>query len=472
MNIQNRTARILRSRRAWAGLALVALLVAGTWAYSYYQATSGQSPASYPALALDGHSRLLVLAPHCDDETLGAGGLLQAALRRGMSVRVVVATAGDGYLRATVAQFDRPVPTREDFIRMGEIRQQESQHALTTLGVPESAVHFLTYPERGLTAMWWDHWESTRPYRSIFTGLDHNLYPNAFHPDAPFSGEALLGDLRAILQAQRPDLIVLPHPSDAHIDHHALSIFSLLAVAMEEQSDPAFHPKLLGYLVHYGWYPKPSGLRMQDSLRPPRQLRPIGQWINWWLAEDEEAIKLEAVRKYPSQERVLGTFLDAFVRRNELFWEIPPIASLGAAEARSYSEATGAPEPAEAGEMPEEEPISDSVLHLIDAAADISGLRIVRQGDSLWVEVETRGPVSRAYQYDLLVRTFTSQASTRWSGHWGETTSPGVQARERTIWYPLDLQTLGHPDWIALSAQTRAAVTLDHSAWYLVHLER
>jgi LmbE family N-acetylglucosaminyl deacetylase len=450
---------------------LVASLAIGIGAYSYYQATSGQAPTSYPALVLDGHSRLLVLAPHCDDETLGAGGLLQAALQRGVQVHVVVATAGDGYLRATIAQFDQPVPTKEDFVRMGEIRQQESLHALARLGVPTSTVSLLTYPERGLTAMWWRNWQSGQPYRSPFTGLNHNTYPNAFHPNAPFSGEAFLGDLRAILQAERPGLIVLPHPNDANIDHHTLSIFTLLAVAMEEQADPTFRPELLGYLVHYGWYPQPLGLKMQDSLRPPRQLQSIGQWTNWWLTEGEEATKLEAVREYSSQERVLRAYLDAFVRRNELFWEVPPIASLGITETQFFSEVTGAPEPAGVGEVPEIEPISDSVIHRIDSVADIAGLQIVRQNDGLWVVVEMRGRVSRAYSYNVYVRAFTPQTSTRWSGHWGEAASAGVEVRGRTIWYPLDLQALGQPDWTAVSAETREAVTLDHSAWYLIYLE-
>src|SRR5512136_1478514 len=52
-------------------------------------------------LSLDGVQRLLVLAPHCDDETLGSGGLIQSALAAGIQVRVVIATNGDGYVFAT-----------------------------------------------------------------------------------------------------------------------------------------------------------------------------------------------------------------------------------------------------------------------------------------------------------------------------------------------------------------------------------
>jgi LmbE family N-acetylglucosaminyl deacetylase len=39
--------------------------------------------------------RLLVVAPHPDDETLGAGGLLQRAAARGAAVRLCYATSGE-----------------------------------------------------------------------------------------------------------------------------------------------------------------------------------------------------------------------------------------------------------------------------------------------------------------------------------------------------------------------------------------
>jgi len=120
INIRSTIGRILRSGWTWkVGLALVALLAIGAGAYSYYQATSSQAPASYPVLALDGHQRLLVLAPHCDDETLSAGGLLQTALARGMQIRVVVATASDGYPHATEVQFHTLSPVAEDLFVWG-----------------------------------------------------------------------------------------------------------------------------------------------------------------------------------------------------------------------------------------------------------------------------------------------------------------------------------------------------------------
>ena len=101
-------------------------------------ATKKSRPASEVAfqdLPLAGHQRLLMLAPHCDDETLGAGGLIQAALRQNMEVKVVIATNGDGFRFATMEDFHRLYPRHQDFIRMGSQRQQEIPAALGLLGL-------------------------------------------------------------------------------------------------------------------------------------------------------------------------------------------------------------------------------------------------------------------------------------------------------------------------------------------------
>ena len=52
--------------------------------------------ASDPDSLLAGRSRLVVLAAHPDDETLGAGALVAAAAGRGMRVELVVLTDGEG----------------------------------------------------------------------------------------------------------------------------------------------------------------------------------------------------------------------------------------------------------------------------------------------------------------------------------------------------------------------------------------
>ena len=47
------------------------------------------------ALRMTAKDRLLILAPHPDDESLATGGLIQRAVKAGAKVRVLFATDGD-----------------------------------------------------------------------------------------------------------------------------------------------------------------------------------------------------------------------------------------------------------------------------------------------------------------------------------------------------------------------------------------
>ena len=110
--------------------------------------------------------RLLVLAPHPDDEVIGCGGLVAQHLRERRAVRVVVATDG---AQAGAA----------------DTREQESRRALSLLG-GEASIEFLSLPDRA---------------------LGHDAAPR----------------LREELLSFRPDLILVPSPIEIHPDHLALA---------------------------------------------------------------------------------------------------------------------------------------------------------------------------------------------------------------------------------------------------------
>jgi LmbE family N-acetylglucosaminyl deacetylase len=110
--------------------------------------------------------RLLVLAPHPDDEVIGCGGLLALHLREGRPVRVVVATDGAE-------------------AGAGPIREQECRRGLDRLG-SGAEVEFLRFADRG---------------------LDAGATPR----------------LREQIRAWRPDLILVPSAIEIHPDHFALA---------------------------------------------------------------------------------------------------------------------------------------------------------------------------------------------------------------------------------------------------------
>ena len=83
-------------------------------------------------------NRTLVIAPHPDDESIAAGGLLQRAIAAGGEVRVIFVTDGDNnpwplrYLKKKVRINDA------DRAEWGALRREESRRALAALGVPST----------------------------------------------------------------------------------------------------------------------------------------------------------------------------------------------------------------------------------------------------------------------------------------------------------------------------------------------
>src|SRR2546428_6283181 len=88
-------------------------------------------------------ARLLVLAPHPDDEVLGAAGLIEAARRRGADVRVIVATDGG-------AGPDK-LGIGKDLARE---REAETRRAVAALGLAPASVSFLRAKDGRLGATW------------------------------------------------------------------------------------------------------------------------------------------------------------------------------------------------------------------------------------------------------------------------------------------------------------------------------
>ena len=125
----------------------------------------------YEALNLRGE-RLLVLAPHPDDEVIGCGGVVFQHLREGRQVRVAVAT--DGVEAAPSEDRDAYRAKRED----------ESRRALNA-----ATFDFFRFPDRALDEY----------------------------------GDDLAARLRDVLDTYRPDLILAPSAIEIHPDHLALS---------------------------------------------------------------------------------------------------------------------------------------------------------------------------------------------------------------------------------------------------------
>jgi LmbE family N-acetylglucosaminyl deacetylase len=434
-----------------------------------------QSP-SPPPLDLAGYHRLLVLAPHCDDETLGAAGLIRACRRAGIDIRVVLETNGDGFLFATMEEFHKFYPRHQDFIRMGEVRQRESLQALQALGVAPAQVSFLDYPVRGTPLLWEQHWSAGDPYRSPYSGRSSSPYPLGYKLHSVYAGENLLADLLFILDNVQPDLICLPHPNDLHPDHWGLSLFARLAVSLREQSDPGFRPTLLAYLIHRPGFPRPKGFSPADALLPPgalKDLEPDAPWRSVELSPEDVAIKQQAVRAYASQTLLAGGLLESFVRRNELFELLHPrllprLAAGSPAAPASWRDARGEPIPPVL-----RDPAGDRPLLRLLPAADLLALSAALRPDgSLAACAELRSAAQAELDYVVRVTAVDASGVRQFVAVTGRNAAGRLRAQVsgNGVAVLIPAEQLGRPAVVAVEAEVREpfSETLDRTAWALL----
>ena len=278
--------------------------------------------------------RLLVIAPHPDDETLGAGGLIQRLLERGGTVRVVLITAGDGYVEAVQHETGLPHPRPSQYIAYGERRLREARAAVRELGGNRIRLQVLGFPDGGLTSLLHAHWQRTNPKHSSTTGVSEPPYPEALDTRIAYDGADLRRELLRLLDEVHPTMVALPHPLDRHPDHRATSLFTLLALddwAGEGAKPPL--PRLLAYVVH--WPDWPPGWNAATPLlaatEAPLELPPTlplrdGTRSDLILSEPEITKKAAALAKYATQQEVIAGLLAAFVRRTEPFVLLSPAA--------------------------------------------------------------------------------------------------------------------------------------------------
>lgn len=129
----------------------------------------------YQTVSLTGE-KVLVFAPHPDDETVGCGGTIASHCRHGDPVKIIILTNGD---KADT----RNRYSREEYVT---VRKTEAQQAGVILGVND--IEFWGYPDRGL------------------------------RPD-----ENLISRISDLLKDYKPTLIYCPSPTEVHPDHRSTS---------------------------------------------------------------------------------------------------------------------------------------------------------------------------------------------------------------------------------------------------------
>ncbi|HZO24318.1 MAG TPA: PIG-L family deacetylase [Steroidobacteraceae bacterium] len=179
-----------------------------------------------PAVTEPGAGKVVVLAPHMDDETLGCGGTIARHAQAGAEVTVIFLTDGR-YGGRSCPEATRP--ERERLQReLIETRKQEAQLAGQILGV--RSLLFLDA-------------EDTQLRRDQHVGAR----------------------LRQILQQEKPDCVYLPFFLERHVDHRAANEVLLAAV-----SGTALEFQCRGYEISTPLFPN-CLVRIDTTLELKRQ---------------------------------------------------------------------------------------------------------------------------------------------------------------------------------------------------------
>jgi LmbE family N-acetylglucosaminyl deacetylase len=291
------------------------LMLAALLAPAMVALSASAAPALPQMPSLDAHDRVLVVAPHPDDESLCCAGLLQQALQRGASVAVVWITAGDSFELDAMLVERSAWPGGDVMRRLGAQRLAEAHAAADALGVPRSAQFQLGYPDRGVLALTRDYY--ARPYHSKYTDVSAVPYAGAVSPGASYTGANLERDLTQVIAQFRPTLVLAAAPQDRHPDHSASGALVRRVLARRGELS-----ELRYWIVHAPGWPRPLGLEPDLPLAPPATAAALA-WQSLPLSEPQRLRKLAAVRAHRSQMQLLSPFMKAFVRANEIFAAAP-----------------------------------------------------------------------------------------------------------------------------------------------------
>jgi LmbE family N-acetylglucosaminyl deacetylase len=273
-------------------------------------------------LEITPQDRVLIFAPHPDDESLACAGVIQTALAKKAAVRVVWLTMGDNNEWSFILYRHHLVfkPSAERL--MGEVRHDEAVAAMQALGLGRDHLAFLGYPDFGTLTIWDRHWGTEPAFRSMLTKVTSVPYTNAFRYGAPYKGQDILRDITANIRDFKPTKVFCSHPADLNVDHQALYLFTQVALwDLAKEIQPALYP----FPVHAAKWPAPPGMHPQLPLPPPATLNTGITWTTLPLTVEEQQRKEAALRAHRSQIGYSRGFMLSFIRSNELFGGYAPV---------------------------------------------------------------------------------------------------------------------------------------------------
>jgi len=275
-----------------------------------------------PMQEFTNNDRILILAPHPDDEVMATGGVIQKALKAKAKIKVLFLTNGDHNEPAFIVYEKRLTIRKGEFIHMGQVRRKESLEALSKFGLTEKDCAFLGYPDYGTMEILLKYWGDIRPFRYMLTRISKVPYSDCLSPGAPYVGESILNDMERVIRDFKPTKVFVSSPIDVNRDHRSLYLF--LQIALWDLEGEIAKPDIFPCLVHIKGWPKPQGYHPDLELAPPDMLK-SGEisWLRLELTDEEVKMKHDAMECYKSENEYNPTYLATFARKNELVGNYP-----------------------------------------------------------------------------------------------------------------------------------------------------
>jgi glycosyltransferase involved in cell wall biosynthesis/LmbE family N-acetylglucosaminyl deacetylase len=324
--------------------------------------------------------KVLILAPHEDDEALMCSGIITHALKNGADVKVVVATNGDSK------------GCKNAFVRM-----RETVRAMQYLGLSKANIVFLGYGniKQGKSRFLSLLYEAATDDTLVASRVGTESYSIPEIPEyhyqkygvhARYDRVTFRQDLEALITEFNPDHIFVSSLYDAHPDHVGLYRFTVESIINIKHCNPKFSPVMHEYLIHPHkiedyWPPRPQSrlarvkpeilatLSETDDYWPLREhngnpltafSKPDGFETRTVLSWDQREIffvpltmqkmprsknkKYLTISKYCSQRPTHNdNYLYSYVKRDEFFWkkDFSNIAFLASVSVSSENAATG-----------------------------------------------------------------------------------------------------------------------------------
>jgi LmbE family N-acetylglucosaminyl deacetylase len=226
----------------------------------------------------------------------------------------------------------------------GERRLGESLEALKLLGMDESDIYFLGYPDTGFepeVSFLSDLYKEQDTGRIYPSSCGRETYGTAGKPEfhfsrggghAPYSKAAFMEDLNTIILTLAPELVITSSQWDMHGDHAALFCFTRNALLRLPHDK---RPMMWESLIH-----SPAGDKLWPlpdtdvfTCPPGFDERRWSERIRVPLPDDmltgpaENRLKYRAIQAHrsalkPDEEPEVVRYLLSFAKAEEIFWNV------------------------------------------------------------------------------------------------------------------------------------------------------